>query len=307
MTGDAEMQPVEGVDALDDLADSLTLDPNAERAAPEAGEDAEDEQEAEDTEETDESDEEEAEEPTFTIKVDGKDVTLKQSELIEKAQKGLDYTNKTMAVAEERKAVEAERSQVAERRQQTEQTLNETLTRLNAWTEYMQAQVGQMPDAGMLDYDTAGYLRLKEQHEARKGQLQQGYAAQQQLQQEQARSRQAWIQEKAAATEKTLNSTLPGWSNDTLNDLSGYAESLGLTFQTANEAMLEPGFWQLAHKAKAYDAIQARKAQMKPTETLAKVSKPAASNSTGKVAERAKRESAFNKNPSVDALAALLR
>ena len=67
--------------------------------------------------------------------------------------------------------------------------------------------------------------------------------------------------------------------------------------------MLSPGFWQLAHKAKAYDAIQAKKAEMKPTEKLAKVAKPSAANQSGKATERAKRDAAFYKNPSVDTLA----
>jgi hypothetical protein len=62
----------------------------------------------------------------------------------------------------------------------------------------------------------------------------------------------------------------------------------------------------MAHKAKAYDAIQARKAEMKPVKQLTKVNKPAAANTTGKQAERSKREADFNKNPSVDNLARLL-
>jgi hypothetical protein len=312
MTGDGESQPVESVDSLDDLANALAPETKApvdeaQRTAPESDEADEDEQEVEDTEESDDEAEDDAEEPTFTIKVDGKDVTLKQSELVELGQKGLDYTKKTMAVAEERKAVEAEREQVTERRKHVESTLQETMTRLQAFTTFMETQVGSPPDVALLEYDTAAYLKAEKQYEARKGQLQQAYAAQQQVQQEQSRQRHDWIQQKAAATEQALKDTLPSWSDDTLAALADYAGKLGLNTQTADMAMLEPGFWQLAHKAQAYDAIQARKAQMKPTEKLAKVIKPTANNTTGKVAERAKREAAFNKNPSVDALAELLR
>jgi hypothetical protein len=311
MTGDAEGQPVESVDALDDLAAALepeqeapeTLDESEQEDADEseADDDAEEEQEA------DEDDEDEAEEKSFTIKVDGKEITLTESELIERAQKGTDYSNKTMAVAEERKAVAAEREQVTQVRTQAEQALEETSRRLQAYSQYIESQVGQMPDASMLDYDTAGYLRQKEQYEARKGQLQQTYAALQHLQDEQARQRQAWIAERAEATEKVLADTLPGWNDNTLNDLSGYTQTLGLNPETAGDALLSPGFWQMAQKAKAYDAIQSKKAEMKPTQKLAKVAKPTAVNTTGKAAERAKREAAFNKNPSVDALADLIR
>lgn len=308
MTGDGESQPVESVDALDDLADSLVPESDKPDALANEGEEPEDAEgdEAEEQEDGDQEDEE-GEEKVFTVKVDGKEIQLTESELIAKAQQGLDYTQKTMAVAEERKAVQAERERIVQTRAQVDEQLTETVNRLHAFSQYMEANVGQPPDPSMLDYDTAGYLRQKEQYEARRGQFQQAYAAIQHLQDEQARQRQAWIAERAEAAERVLANTLPGWSDDTLNDLSGYAQGYGLTPKEAGEAMLSPGFWQLIHKAKAFDAIQAKKAEMKPTQKLARVAKPTAVNTSGKVAERAKREAAFNKNPSVDALADLLR
>ena len=308
MTGQGESQPVVGVDALDDLADSLVPGKEKPEAQDESEEVAdESEEDVAEEEEADESEEEEGEERVFTIKVDGKEISLTESELIERAQKGTDYSNKTMAVAEERKAVQVEREHVATARQQVDSHLTETVNRLQAFSQFMEANIGQAPDPAMLDYDTAGYLRQKEMHEARRGQLHEAYAAIQHVQDEQARQRQAWIAERAASTEKALADTLPGWSDDMLSDLNGYASSLGLNPQTVGDAMLSPGFWQLAHKAKAFDAIQAKKAEMKPTQKLARVAKPTAVNTSGKVAERAKREAAFNKNPSVDALADLLR
>ncbi len=309
MTGDAEMQPVEGVDALDDLAAALVPEkdePDAQEESEEVAEETE-EDEAEEEQEAGEEEEEDGEEKVFTVKVDGKEIQLTESELIAKAQQGLDYTQKTMAVAEERKAVQAEREHIVAARQQVDTQLTETVNRLQAFTRFMESQIGQPPDPAMLDYDTAGYLRHKEQYEARRGQLHEAYSAIQHFQDEQARQRQASIAERAAAAEKILVDTLPGWGDDTLNTLSSYAQGYGLTPKEAGEAMLLPGFWQLAHKAKAFDAIQAKKAEMKPTQKLAKVAKPAAVNTTGKVADRAKREAAFNKNPSVDALADILR
>lgn len=308
MTGDGESQPVEGVDALDDLADSLVPESDKPDALADEGEEPEgaEEVEAEEQEDDDQEDEE-GEEKVFTVKVDGKEIQLTESELIAKAQQGLDYTQKTMAVAEERKAVQAERERIVQTRAQVDEQLTETVNRLHAFSQYMEANVGQPPDPSMLDYDTAGYLRQKEQYEARRGQFQQAYAAIQHIQDEQARQRQAWIAERAADAERVLADTLPGWSDNTLNELSGYAKTFGITPNEAAEAMLSPGFWQLIHKAKAFDAIQAKKAEMKPTQKLARVAKPTAVNTSGKVAERAKREAAFNKNPSVDALADLLR
>lgn len=307
MTGDGESQPVESGDALDDLADALSPQKEEAESQDEAEEEAEESEEESEEEEAGEEEEEEGEQKVFTIKHDGKEIQLTEAELIAKAQQGVDYTTKTMAVAEERKAVQAEREHVKSAREQVDTQLTETNARLQAFTQYIEANIGQPPDVSLLDYDTAAFLRQKEQYEARRGQFQQVFEATQQLQAEQARQRQAWIMERAAETEKVLANTLPGWSDNTLNELSGYAKELGLTPDTVHEAMLSPGFWQLAQKAKAYDAIQAKKAEMKPTQKLAKVAKPTAVNTSGKVAERAKREAMFNKNPSVDALADLLR
>jgi hypothetical protein len=304
MEGDGpEGQPAEGVAALDDLANVFLPEGEQEDAPDESEEETDESEGSEAEEEGDDEPGEDEEARKFTIKVDGKEIQLTEAELIERAQKGTDYSNKTMAVAEERKAIDAERKRVSEIRSQTEQQLTETANRLQAYSEYIESQMGAMPNVAMLDHDTAGYLRQKEQYEARRGQLQQAYAGLQQIEQERNLQRQAEIAQRAEATEKILKDTLPGWDNGMLETLAEYAGTLGLNPQTADQAMLTPGFWELAHKAKAYDAIQAKKAEMKPTEKLAKVAKPSAANQSGKATERAKREAAFYKNPSVDTLA----
>ena len=320
MTGDGESQPVEGVDALDDLAEALDPTPAKDEGAKpaadedeseESGEQEVDESEEESDEDEPEEDDDDAdddqEEPTIVLKHEGKEVSLKQSEVVELAQKGFDYTNKTMAVAEERKVVAAEKAKAAEFRQGFEEASTEAVNRLTAYTQFLESDLGEPPPVSLAAQDAHLYLAQKEQHEQKKGKLQGAYAQIRHVQDEQARQRQAWIAEAAASTEATLKDTLPGWNDKTLAELADYSKQLGLTPQTAELAMLVPGFWQLAHKAKAFDAIQERKAQMKPVQKLAKVAKPAASNTNGKVAERAKRMDAFDKNPSVDALADLLR
>jgi hypothetical protein len=305
-SGDGESQPGEGVVSLSDLASQMDASDEAEtpEALPE-GEEG-DEPEVEQPEGEDEE-QEQAEEPTFTIKVDGKDVTLKQSELIELGQKGLDYTKKTMAVAEERKAVETAKAQAEQARQYQEQAATEHIQRLQAFAQFMEKQVGDPPPVEWASQDVAYYLAQKEQYEARKGQLHQALQDVQQLQQQQARKRQAWVQERAAQTEKALRDTLPGWNDDTLNTLADYAGKLGLTPQSAEAAMLEPGFWQLIHRAKQYDALMEQKKTLKPKSELPKVSKPAASNPTPR-AEVRKTEAFKNyrAKPSLDSLSKLV-
>lgn len=308
MTGDAEMQPVEGVNSLDDAADAL-LDAESgdERDADrESGDDDDAEQEVEESEDSDENEDDEAE-PTFTIKVNGKELTVTKSELIELGQKGADYSQKTMAVAEDRKAIEAEREQVRHVRDQHEQALSQSIGMAQALAQFMEAQVGDPPDIRILhEHGSEAYIAQKEQHEHRKALLAQAREASDRLYEEQARQRQAWIMQQANATEHALRNTLPGWSDDTLTDLAKYGEGFGLTPQNMEGAFVHKGFWEVLHKAKAYEAIQAKKAEMKPKQTLAKVAKPSGINQSAKASERMKREEAFRKRPSVDTLADFL-
>jgi hypothetical protein len=309
-SGDGESQPGEGVMSLSDLAAQMEGSEQEGEEAPEGEESEESEapEQAEAEGDAEDSEDEQQEEPTFTIKVDGKDVTLKQSELIERAQKGTDYTNKTMVLAEERKAVEQAKTHAEQVRQHREQALNETLQSLQIAHKFMESQLGDPPDTALLDYDTAGYLRQQHEYEARRGQLTQAQHVMQQVQQEQARQRQAYVQDRAAQTEQALRDTLPGWNDATLTELADFAGSLGLTPKNVELAMLEPGFWQMAHEAKAYRALQAQKATLKPKAELPKVNAPRASNPTQKAdARKADAMKALRAKPnSLDALSRLV-
>jgi small-conductance mechanosensitive channel len=307
MVGDGESQPTEGAGTLDDIVNAMV----GEEAVPAESESEESEEaeavEAEEEGADDADEEEQEEEATFTIKVNGKDVTLKQSELVEMAQKGTDYSQKTMAVAEERKAVEAERTQAAQYRQQHEQALQETVTQLRALSGFMESQLGAPPDIALLHTQGSDvYLAHKEQYEHRRAQLQEAYQAIQSLEGEAQRKRQASIAERAESAEKVLRDTLPGWNDDMAHDLAAYAKGLGLTPQNTTEALLEPGFWQLAHKAKAYDALLAAKAKLKPVAQLPKVLKPSATNQPPQLARRQEAMKRHKSAPSLQSLADLL-
>lgn len=310
MQGDAlDGQPGESDVTLSTLAEEMDGDEGEESLDESVDGEESDEAEVSEAEEGEDEGEDDAEDdPTIVLKHDGKEVQLKLSEVKNLAQQGFDYSQKTMAVAEERKAVAAEREQVTQVRQQAAEYANETVSRLEAFSQYMEQQLGSPPDVAMASYDVGQYIAQKEAYEARKGQLYEARAAIQTVQDEQARKRQAWIAEKAEATERALKDTLPGWNDDTLNELVGYAGKLGLSPQNVDVAMLEPGFWQLAQKAKAYDALQAEKAKLKPTAQLAKVSKPSASNPSNRAAiKRAEAEKRFAANPtSINALADLV-
>src|SRR6185312_3409026 len=82
-------------------------DEQAEQA--ETGDDSEGEpeEEAEESEDA-EQEEEPEEEPSYTVKIDGKDATVPLKELLSGYQRTADYTRKTQELAEQRKSAASE-------------------------------------------------------------------------------------------------------------------------------------------------------------------------------------------------------
>lgn len=81
---------------------------------------------------------EEGEDAPITLEVDGKQVTLTKEQIAEAYKSGLrqsDYTQKTMAAAEERKAAEAERTKAQQERAASAQTLQRNAALLEAVLE----------------------------------------------------------------------------------------------------------------------------------------------------------------------------
>jgi hypothetical protein len=316
MVGDGpEGQPTDGVATLDAIA-GLMGEGGEEMDAP-VESDSEDSDEAEGVEleadgaEDDESaeadDSEDAEEPTFTIKVDGKDVTLKQSELIEQAQKGFDYTQKTMKVAEERKAAEAARQVAEQYRHQVEQHHEAQLHRLQALEQFMAEQVGAPPPIEWAQQDAAYYLAQKELYESRKGQLEQTKQAIEHLQQERQQYRQAFLRSKADEAERVLRDTLPGWSEERMDGLAKSLTDYGLTPEAMDAAFFEPGLWRMAHEASEYRRLMAKKEAVKPVlKNAAKVAKPTANNQPPQLARRQEAIKRFDKSPNLRDLSQLV-
>lgn len=309
MQGDGpEGQPGEGVTSIDSLVGLMDGGEEGEGAPDEPAEGEEPEESEGEESEAEESEgaEDEEEEATIVLKHEGKEIPLKQSEVVELAQKGFDYSQKTMALAEERKGLESERSKASEYRQEVEHARQVQLNQLQALEQFYGQQIGSPPPVEWAQQDVAYYVAEKEKYEARKGQLDQARSAIGYLQEEQARSRQAWITQQADATESALKDTLPGWNENTLPELADYAGKYGLTPKSADVAFVQKGLWEVLHKAKAYDALLAKKAEMKPVTKLAKVVSPQAKNQPSQLAKRQDAVKRYNAAPSLSSLADLL-
>ncbi|GAA5075491.1 hypothetical protein [Lysobacter panacisoli] len=310
MFGDVETQPGEGALSLSDLADQMDESPELEEEGAPDELDSEESGESEEVEESEEGadpEEEQQEEATVTLKHDGKEVSLKQSEVVELAQKGFDYSQKTMALAEDRKAVEQAHTAAAEVWQQNMTALEQTEDRLQAFVQFMETQVGNPPPIEWASENAGVYLAHKQQYEDRKGQLKEAVAAVEAVRQEAQRKRQARINEEAAATDKALRDTLPGWNDTMLKELGDYIGSAGLSAQISPEFFVQKGLWLLAHKAKAFDALQAEKAKLKPKTELKKVQKPSQSHTPNRAdARHGEALKRFKSKPSINTLADLM-
>jgi len=309
MEGQAEKQPAETVD-LDGIAGLIDMDVEAE-TDDEAGEpESEEEQgEAPEGEEQDADEDEQSEEAeTETLTHEGKEVKLKKSEVLELAQKGFDYTKKTMALAEERKALEPVKQQYQERLTQHEQALTETMHRLQTAADFLESELGQPPSTDLASYDAGAYIAQKEAYQARVDKLRNTYGQLQHLEQQQNQLRQSTLLEKANETEKYLVEHLPGWKDapeKSLAELNSYIKEFGLSPETTKEAYVERGLWEIAHKAREYDRLMAQKATLKPKAELPKVNKPSANHNPTNVRQQEALKR-FKSKPSLETLANLI-
>lgn len=318
MEGQGANQPADTVD-LDGIAGLIDLDAETE-AALETGESQDEAEQDEgqdddgqdadsDQDESDEDDDgDDSEAETETLVHEGKEVKLKKSEVLELAQKGFDYTKKTMALAEERKALEPLKAQVQERLAHYEQGLTETINRFHTAAELLQSEIGQPPPVELATYDAGAYIAQKEAYQARVDKLNATYGHIRQLTEERDRARQLELQQKAHETEKYLVEHLPGWKDapeKSLIELNDYIKGFGLSPETTKDAYVERGLWELAHKAREFDRLMERKATLKPKADLPKVQKPSANHNTANVRQQEAMKR-FKSKPSLETLADLI-
>jgi hypothetical protein len=132
----AMMAPEQGQAEVDEAQPVEESEEDTETAASEEEssgvEDAPDEETAEEQSEEDEESEEQEQPQTFTVKLDGKEVSVTLDELQKGYSRTQDYTRKTQQIAEVRKQVEQETQAVRAERQQYAQLLGALQAQLQA-------------------------------------------------------------------------------------------------------------------------------------------------------------------------------
>lgn len=220
-------------------------------------------------------------EPIYTVKVDGQEIQVKQSELLAGYQRDSDYRNKTKEVSEQRRAVEAERQSVVEARNSAIQV-----------AERFQQELGQMlqpnVDWGKLAAeDPAEYVRQKHIYDMRMSQYNQAEQAKQYLQAQAQNEQQQNLQQYIRTEQERLAQALPEWKDESKakagkTAMREYLQSFGYNDAEIG-TVADHRMVVIADKARRYDELIKRSAQTtKRVEKLpTRVERPGNSESRG--------------------------
>lgn len=204
-----------------------------------------------------------AEPEKFTVKVDGKDVTLTADELADHVKNGMrqqDYTRKTTEVAEQRKAVEAQQAEARAQRDQYAAKLGTFTQQANYEVNALRAQL--TPE--LLNSDPMAYLQIERTANERQAQLQQAQREMQQITEQRTQEKAEADRQHAANQREQLLAKVPEWKDEAkakaeVAKLQEYLTSQG--YEAGEADFTDHRSVILARKAMQYDALMARAKQ----------------------------------------------
>ena len=266
-SGAEERQPAEEpVDEQDDVVEA-----------------SDDDSEVEYTEDSDEDVEEavdaEPEPKKFKVKAAGEEVEVDLDELISGYQRSKDYTQKSQALAEQRKEVEARQAQLAEVQREREVYSQ----RLQAIDQFLGQQMGAQEDLATLkEIDPIGYaVKVAERSELEK-QRAVIHAEQQRLAQKQQAERNEQLQTHLQREAQLMTQAIPELAgeqgNSVKKEIMSYAKSLGFSDQELS-AIYDHRAVLALYKAMKYENLQKSKPDaLKKVQAAPKTMKAGSSN-----------------------------
>lgn len=270
-TGDlhAAASAIEGLLTGDDFPDTQADDTpqDAAEASPEEADNAaqEDPPPEEGQEDQEDGDAEEGEpQPTapddmlYTVTVDGKPEQVSVKELSNGYLRQRDYTQKTQALAEERRQLEPQKAQVSQERQQYAQLLPLVV-------QFLQTQHPPEPPPQLIDSDPIEYQRQRAHFDAHQRRLHASMAEQQRLAGLMANDRSQHLQKIVAEGREKLFEAVPEWKDPKKWEadrqaVAKYAVELGYSEEEVGQAT-DPRAIIAIRKAMMYDQLMARKPQ----------------------------------------------
>lgn len=246
-----------------------------EEAAPET--------KAEETSPEEKSEEAKAEVRRLKLKYNGEEREIEEPEAIELAQKGYDYTQKTMALAKERDEWRAKS------KQEHEAKLKEYDDKL-AVTERALTEI-TLPELKNVDWNKLASenpqewaVRLQHAHQVT-AKLAEIQAERQKISQQREAEAKESFQKQAKEAVEILQKDIPGWSNDLYGNILKAGVDAGFKQEEVN-AITDPRAIKVLWKAKMYDDLQKAKPIVeKKVEKAPKVAKPGAGEKPDQNAE----------------------
>ena len=206
----AMLAPEKGQAELDETQPAEESEEDLEAAASEEDEsgveDAPDEETPEEQSEEEEETEEGEQPQTFTVKVDGKEVSVTLDELQKGYSRTQDYTRKTQQIAEVRKQAEAETYAVRAEREQYAQLLG-------ALQAQLQSSEPQIDLERLYHEDPIEWVRQKEVMRERQEKLGAIQSEQQRLSQVAQYEQQRAMEAQLASQQEALLAALPDWKD----------------------------------------------------------------------------------------------
>jgi len=271
--GQAQEQP-EVVDlhaaALRIIEADEPKEPEAEAAKPETEAPEATEPESSDAPPIQETKAEEAR--RLKLKYNGEEIEKLEPEVIELAQKGFDYTQKTQALAKEREELQQTiRSEIAAKSKAYEEKLQ---------LAEMVIQQTLMPELQKTDWnalardDPAQWAQKMQEANNAAAKLNAIQAERAQLAQMRAAEQQTLRQREVREAVETLQRDIPGWNDELYGKVLKFGVETGFKPEVVS-AITDPVTIKVLHKAMQYDALQKGKpAVEKKVVNVPKVSKP---------------------------------
>ena len=206
----AMLAPEQGQAEVDETQPAEESEEDSEAAASEEDdsgvEDAPDEETSEEQSEEEEEPEEQEQPQTFTVKVDGKEVSVTLDELQKGYSRTQDYTRKTQQIAEVRKQVEQETQAVRAEREQYAQLLG-------ALQAQLQSSEPQVDLDRLYHEDPIEWVRQKEVMRERQEKFAAIQSEQQRLAQVSQYEQQRAMEAQLASQQEALLAALPDWKD----------------------------------------------------------------------------------------------
>jgi len=220
--------------------------------------------------------------PRYKAKVGGEEVEVELDELINGYQRSKDYTQKSQALAEQRKAIDAERQHL----EQVKQERQAYAQKLQALDSFL-SQQNKGEDLEVLkETDPIGYAVKVAEQSQREKQLAVVRAEQNRIAQQQQAEQQQNLQNHLKAESDKLTSVIPELATpkgDAIRkEIREYAKSVGWSDQELSSVYDHRAVLTL-YKAMKFEQLQKGKPDtLKKVQQAPKMLKPGTSSSSGK-------------------------